>query len=56
MRSFAAQPTSGSKLLHKCFGIAKEGTRYSLTTESLPVPVFLQPKQSGAGMLEKDSK
>ena len=52
----SAQPTSGSKLIHKCLGIAKEGTRYSFIEKASSFPVFLQPRQTGACMLEQYSK
>lgn len=49
--SLPAQPTSGSKLIHKCFGITKEEEDTHLQPRPSSFPVFLQPQQSRAGML-----
>lgn len=54
--SLPAQATSGSKLIHKCFGITKEEQDTHLQPRPSSFPVFLQPQQSRAGMLEQYRK
>lgn len=54
--SLPAQPTSGSKLIHKCSGITKEEQDTHLQPRPSSFPVFLQPQQSSAGMLEQYRK
>lgn len=54
--SLPAQPIAGSKLIHKCFGITKEEQDTHLQPTPSSFPVFLQPQQSRAGMLEQYRK
>lgn len=54
--SLPAQPTSGSKLIHKRSGITKEEQDTHSQPRPSSFPVFLQPQQSRAGMLEQYRK
>lgn len=54
--SLPAQPTSGSKLIHKCFGITKEDQDTHLQPRPSSFPLFLQLQQSRTGMLEQYRK
>lgn len=54
--SLPAQPTSGSKLIHKRFGITKEEQDTHSQPRPSSFPLFLQPQQSRAGMLEQYRK